>query len=271
MKIKVLVENTATAPLECEHGLSLLIEFQEERILLDAGSTDLFLRNAERMGVHLADIKVCVLSHGHYDHAGGFAAYLQQNPEAKLYMMKYADGEFYSGKDGFHAIGIPHEVLEAHRSRFVFIDSVTELKEHIYLVPHSTAGLEEIGMRTKLYKKVGEELLPDDFGHELSLVYDTEQGLVVFNSCSHGGVQNIISEVQKVLPNKKVYAFIGGLHMKGDVFTEEEIAEMAKYMQKAGVRYLYTGHCTGQKAFEILKEQGGDMVQALTSGMVIEI
>ena len=43
------------------------------------------------------------------------------------------------------------------------------------------------------------------------------------------------------------------------------------YLKEIGVKYLYTGHCTGEKALEILKNQGGDMVQALASGLVIEL
>ena len=271
MKITVLVENTATEPLKSEHGLSMLIEFQGEKILLDAGTTDLFLENAEVMGVSLEGIKKCVLSHGHYDHSGGFGTYLEQNQKATLYMMKHADELYYSGKGELHEIGIPKEVLEKHRNRFVFVESVTKLQENVYLVPHSTDGLEQIGARTMLFKKVGEQLLPDDFQHELSLVFDTEPGLVIFNSCSHGGAKNIISEVQKVFPGKKIYAFIGGLHMKGDSFNEDEIIEVAEYLKKAGVQYLYTGHCTGERALQILKKCGGDMVQELTTGKVIDI
>ncbi len=271
MKITVLIENTAIEPLKCEHGLSMLIEFQGEKILLDAGTTDLFLENAERMGVLLKGIKKCVLSHGHYDHSGGFGTYLEQNQKATLYLMEKADGIFYSGKGDLHEIGIPREVVEKHRSRMQFIKTITKLQENVYLVPHSTEGLEQIGARTNLFKKVGEELLPDDFQHELSLVFDTEQGLIIFNSCSHGGVKNIICEVQKELPDKEIYAFIGGLHMKGDSFTEDEIIEVAEYLKNAGVQYLYTGHCTGENALQILKKYGGNMVQELTTGKVIDI
>jgi len=185
--------------------------------------------------------------------------------------MKHADEVYYSGKGGLHEISIPKEVLEKHRNRFVFIEKVTKLQENVYLVPHSTKGLEEIGERTQLFKSVGGELVPDDFQHEQSLVFDTKQGLVIFNSCSHGGTKNIICEVQKEFPGKKIYAFIGGLHMKGDSFTEDEIIEVAEYLKNVGVQYLYTGHCTGERALQILKKYGGNMVQELTTGKVIDI
>lgn len=271
VKITVLIENTALEPLKCEHGLSMLIEFQDERILLDAGTTDLFLENAERMNVSLEGIQTCVLSHGHYDHSGGFATYLEQNQEAVLYMMEQADEEYYSLKGELHQIGIPKTVIESHRKRIKFINKITKLREQVYLVPHHTKGLDAIGARAGLYRKDGNELVPDDFRHELSLVFDTSQGLIVFNSCSHAGVKNIIPEVQNAFPSKKIYAFLGGLHMKGDVFTEEEIRGVADYLKAEGVQYLFTGHCTGEKAFAILKDQAGDMVQELTTGKIIDI
>ena len=271
MKIKVLIENTAAEGLNCEHGLSMLIEFQGERILLDAGTTDLFLENAAMMGISLEGIQTCVLSHGHYDHSGGFGTYLEQNQEAVLYLMEHADEEYYSCKGELHEIGVPRTVIEKHRKRMKFISKITKLREHVYLVPHSTKRLEVIGARAGLFRKDGEELVPDDFRHEMSLVYDTEKGLVIFNSCSHGGVKNILQEVQAAFPDKKVYAFIGGLHMKGDIFTEEEIRGVAEYLKETGVQYLYTGHCTGEKALEILRSQAGNMVQALFSGQVIDM
>lgn len=271
VKITVLIENTAAEGLKCEHGLSLLIEFQGERILLDAGTTDLFLENAAMMGISLEGIQTCVLSHGHYDHSGGFGSYLTQNQEAVVYMMKHADEEYYSKLESPHPIGIPENVLNMHRDRFVFVDKFAKLKEKVYLVPHATEGLEEIGARAELFKKVGDRLVADDFAHELSLVYDTEKGLVIFNSCSHGGVKNIVGEVQLAFPDKKLYAFIGGLHMKGDIFTEEEIREVAEYLKETGVQYLYTGHCTGEKAFTILKDQAGELVQELKAGKIIDI
>ena len=271
MRITVLVENTAMEPLRCEHGLSLFIEFQGENYLLDAGTTDLFLENAKRLDVPVYDVKTCILSHGHYDHSGGFGTYLSENKEAVLYMMEHADEEYLSGKGELHEIGIPKEVIERHRERFHFINQVTRLAENVYLVPHHSEGMEQIGRRAKLYKMVDGELMPDDFKHELSLVLDTEKGLVICNSCSHGGVKNIVSEVQERFPGKTLYAFVGGLHMKGGEFSEEEIRGVAEYLKSKEIQYLYTGHCTGEAAFQILKKYGGDMVQDLMTGKVIDI
>ena len=43
-KITILLENSAPAMLEAEHGLSLFLESQEKTILFDTGNTDLFCK-----------------------------------------------------------------------------------------------------------------------------------------------------------------------------------------------------------------------------------
>ena len=271
MKFTVLIENSGSEPLHSEHGLSFLIEYNEEKILLDAGTTDLFLENAKMLGICLEDVETCFLSHGHYDHSGGFARYLNENKNAKLYMMKDATEEYHSMSGGLHPIGIPREIVEKHTHRFCFIDGVMKIQEGIYLIPHSTEGLATIGEHAKLYRKVGDELVPDDFSHEMSLVFETEKGLVIFNSCSHGGSKNIIREVLEALPGKKVYAFIGGLHMMGGLFSEEEIQELCTELKELKLEVLYTGHCTGEPALEVLKKYMGEQVKELYTGLTVEL
>lgn len=271
MKITVLIENTERDGFLCEHGLSLYIEHKGNIVLLDAGSTDKFMENARLLGVSLENIRVAVLSHGHYDHSGGFERYMEENKEVALYMMENADGEYYSGKGELHEIGIPKSVVKKHKDRFVYIKEVTQVGEGIFLVPHKTEGLDEVGARAKLYKKVDGEVIADDFAHEMSLVCDTEKGLVILNSCSHAGVRNIVSEIRNVFTEKAIYAFVGGLHMKGGEFSEEEIKTIIEYLRSEGIQYLYTGHCTGERAFSILKQAGGTMVQELVTGKIIEM
>lgn len=72
LEIKVLTENTAGGKLLSEHGLSYLIEIDGEIILSDAGHTDVFLKNAEKLGIDIhSEVRTVVLSHGHWDHGDG--------------------------------------------------------------------------------------------------------------------------------------------------------------------------------------------------------
>ena len=90
VRVTVLMENTAPEGLLCEHGLSLMIEHGGRSILLDAGSSAALLDNAARLGVDLSRVDAAVLSHGHYDHSGGFCAFFQRNPSAPLYLREEA-------------------------------------------------------------------------------------------------------------------------------------------------------------------------------------
>ncbi len=277
MRVTVLIENTSDGKMLCEHGLSLFIEEGGRRILLDSGSTEAFYENAKALGIDLTHLDACVLSHGHYDHSGGFEALFRNNREIKVYARYEALQPYLSGSGGMHEIGIPQNVL-AYPERFALVDGCAELFEGVYLVPHATEGLEEIGAKSKLYKKPGDGILPDDFCHEQSLVFDTAKGLVIFNSCSHGGAGNIIREAREACGGKNVYAYVGGLHMKGKRggeeicrFSEEEVDELCGVFRRENVAQIYTGHCTGACGLAKLKERLGDRIHPLTTGLVFEL
>ncbi len=277
IKVTVLIENTSESTLACEHGLSLFIEFGGKRILLDAGSSEAFGENAEKLGISLTGLDAYVLSHGHYDHSGGFDYIFRRDPEAKVYARKEALDEYFSAGGGLHEISVPKNAA-VQRERFIFTEGFKEILPQIYLVPHHTEGLELIGEKSGLYKKRGEVILPDDFSHEQSLVIDKEEGLVIFNSCSHGGAINIIREAKAALGQKQIYAYIGGLHMKGRkdgmeicAFSEAEIEELCGVFINENVRKIYTGHCTGVPGFEKLKSRLGERVERLTTGLVFSL
>lgn len=229
IQVTVLIENTSEGYLACEHGLSLFIEYNGKKMLLDAGNSKTFGENAAKLGIILTGLDAYVLSHGHYDHSGGFGYIFRNDPSAKVYARKDALNVYLSASGGLHEISVPENVA-SQRERFIFTDSLKEIIPSVYLVPHQTEGLNHIGEKSKLYKKQGEEIFPDDFAHEQSLVIDTEKGLVIFNSCSHDGAANIIRETKAALRQKPVYAYVGGLHMKGSkngkeicAFSEPEI------------------------------------------------
>ena len=100
-------------------------------------------------------------------------------------------------------------------------------------------------------------------------MFDTEKGLVIFNSCSHGGADNIIKEVAATWPDKHICAYIGGLHLFRS--PDEEVYEFARRVRETGIKKIYTGHCTGERAMEILKEELGNVIEELYTGLEIEI
>lgn len=74
MKATVVVDNRGNGILSGEWGLCIYIEYGEKHILLDTGASDLFVQNAEKLGLDLTAVDAAVLSHAHYDHANGMEA-----------------------------------------------------------------------------------------------------------------------------------------------------------------------------------------------------
>lgn len=269
MQAKVIVDNIAGENLSGEWGLCVYITYGDQKILLDTGASRLFASNAEAYGIDLADVDMGVLSHAHYDHAGGLETFFQVNKKASFYLQAGTQENCYSKKLFFHKyIGIPKGVLQQYRDRIVFVTGDYKLCEGVYLIPHKTSGLENVGKREKMYTRTGVRWVPDRFSHEQSLVFETEKGLVIFNSCSHAGASTIIKEVRSTFPDKPVYALIGGLHLFNK--SEDEVREFAANIRETGVEYVCTGHCTGKRAYEVLKEELGERMNQFKVGFSME-
>lgn len=276
MRITVLVENTGPSELKIEHGLSLYIEFNDKKYLLDAGPSDSFFKNAHALSIDLGRVDKAVLSHGHYDHGDGFMVFLNQYKDKVVYGAKNIFDDYYSGSGGsVHYIGLSSK-LKQMKNRFNTISKDTRIDKKIYLILDDVSNTKEIGVQKKLYKKVDDVLQPDNFDHELSLVFDTPKGLVICNSCSHAGLESIVDNIKKRL-NKPVYAYVGGLHMKStknhietSSFTEEQIQNLCIFIKK-NIQYVLTGHCTGNVSYDLLKKYLKDRIDFLTTGKTIEI
>lgn len=270
MKATVLIDNIAKDKLKGEWGLSIFIEHQDKRILLDTGAGKNFAHNASKLLLPLEKIDYAVLSHAHYDHADGMESFFSINSKAKFYLRAECKENCYGKRWIFSKyIGIKRGVTQKYRDRIVYVKGDKVLSPGVSLISHKTKGLEAKGKADGLCVKENGKLRYDDFSHEQSLVIDTSEGLVIFNSCCHGGADVIISETQKSYPNKKIYALIGGFHLYKA--SEDQVKALADRIKKTGIEKIYTGHCTGEKAFDILKRELGDRAEQLYSGLVIEI
>lgn len=278
MKIVTLIENQTENDLLCEHGLSFYIEYNGTSYLLDAGQSGIFATNAKILGIDLGHVDKAILSHAHYDHAGGFATFTKVNSHAPVYMQKTAEKQCYSEKgEGVKDIGIPSDVRRGLEGRICYVEGDSKIAEGVYLIAHHTEGLSERGRQMHMFVQTQDEKKYDDFSHEQSLVFELSKGLVVFNSCSHGGVDLILEEVQKVFKDKQILAMIGGFHLMGadgpDSMreSEQQVRVLAAKLNSMQVGKIYTGHCTGTKAFPILKDVLGDKLEHLVTGKSIEI
>ena len=269
MKATVLVDNIPAGSLLGEWGLSIYIQRDGQNILLDTGASGLFLDNAKALGLDMEAVDFAVLSHAHYDHADGMARFFRANTNAPFYLRAGSRENCYKWENCLYKyIGLPRGVLAEYPERIRWAEGKYTLCPGVWLIPHTTPGLERIGRKNRLYLRDGNRWRPDDFAHEQSLVCETKPGLVVFNSCSHGGVENIVREVSAACDGRPVRAVVGGFHLYQ--YAPEEVREIAVRLRELGVREFYTGHCTGEEAFAVLREVLGEQVVQLHAGLVME-
>ena len=270
MHITVLSDNNGTDLLPGEWGLSILIEYNGLRILLDAGASGLFMKNASVLGKDLQTLDFAVLSHAHYDHADGFVPLLRENPAFRIFVRSCTEANCYAEKEnGMEYIGVAPALLEEFEDRLVRADGDYRLAEGVWLIPHKGRNRAQIGVRERMFLKYCFTLHPDAFSHEQSLVFETERGLCIFNSCSHAGASEIIEEVCKTFPGRPVYAYVGGFHLHRK--TPEEVERFAGRLEAAGVERILTGHCTGDEAFAILSGRLGERISQFRAGLETDI
>lgn len=276
--VTVLVENSRASGLLNEHGLSLYVKYGSQRLLLDFGQSNAFARNAETLGVDLGEVDLAVLSHAHYDHADGMGTFLERNEHATVFLSESCAEDCWSTKAGTttpHYIGIRKGLMEQHRKRLRFVpkNKVTTISPGIHVVPHSTPGLDEAGKEAGMLREAKGTWRPDDYAHEMSLVVELgpagDEALVVFSSCTHAGLSVVMDEVRRAFPQRSTAAFVGGLHLvhAGD----DEILRVADAIQAHAVKRLYTGHCTGKRAIELLSQRLHHTVYVLHPGLVFDL
>ena len=279
MIVKVLVENTEGEGLCAEHGLCLYVEYRGKQFLIDSGASGLFVTNADKMGVDLDKVDKAFLSHAHYDHSGGYREFFERNKHAKVYLQKSAKNRYFFKIAGpiKKYIGIPEGLLDEYADRFEYIDGAAQPEDGIYIVPHSSGGILERAKHTHMCVVIENKTVYDDFSHEQTVVFEEEDGLVCFNSCSHSGADIVIDEVKSAFPGKKIKAYIGGFHMMGlsgassCSYSKEEVQEVAGRLLESCDATFFSGHCTGTIAFSWLEEVLGERLVALQTGKVLEL
>ena len=273
MRIVNLVENTEGAPgCGAEHGLSYYIETAKHRILMDTGASDLFLKNAEKLGIDLTAVDILVLSHGHFDHGGGIMAFAAKNPRAAVYVSDTAFGGFFKEEEeGYRYIGLDPAIRDLPQLRPVSGNLV--LDEELSLF--SGIGHENITPKTnRLLKiKVKDSYLQDDFRHEQCLVVRQDGEVMVFSGCAHHGILNVLDRFREVYGGEPDMVFSGFHTMRKNGYTgedEEILLRMAEELKKYKTVF-YTGHCTGTEPFAFLKKQLGAQIQYVHSGEEVRL
>ena len=136
MKWTVLSDNRSNdSRLFTEHGLSIILQTEKHKILLDTGASDVFFRNAEQLGIDLSDVDYVFISHGHSDHAGGLRCFLEHNRQAKVIVSSNAmSGRFFSKRGNLHSITT--EWPEIGDDRLILVKQTCEIDNGIHVIAH---------------------------------------------------------------------------------------------------------------------------------------
>ena len=264
MKWTILSDNRSSdSRLSTEHGLSILLETERHKILLDTGASDVFIKNAEQLGIDLSDVDYVFISHGHSDHAGGLRYFLEYNRQAQVIVSPDAmSGKFFSKRGDLHRITT--EWPEIDDDRLILIDQTCEIAEGLHAIAHIPQIHPMPKGNQKLYvQDANGDYIHDDFRHELALYAD---GLL-FTGCAHSGLENILAACPW-----HVHTVVGGFHLLDGQESEEELAALAHRLKaKYPETLFYTSHCTGDSVFEVMRDVMGEQLQPFSAGTIIKI
>jgi 7,8-dihydropterin-6-yl-methyl-4-(beta-D-ribofuranosyl)aminobenzene 5'-phosphate synthase len=280
MEVTVLSENTKlkNSNLKIEHGLSLLIEKDDKKILFDTGGPEgTAIQNAESLNLELCDVDAVVISHGHDDHTGGLLDFFKLNEDAPVYLKKEALNPHYtwsSNKKEF--IGMDERILEDYNNRLIFIDKTTEILEDFFVIPFIHQNYPSPTTNNILFSKEDNKILKDKFQHELFMAVKINNELNIFSGCGHKGIMNIVCTTEEAFPQAKIKTVIGGFHFQaGKISTltakSKEIENTARWIKSEGIGKVYTGHCTGKYGYQIMETILEDKIDHLYTGKKIVI
>ena len=262
MRWTVLSDNRSDdSRLTTEHGLSILLHTDRLMILLDTGASDVFIRNAEQLGIDLSAVDYVFISHGHSDHAGGLRNFLEYNQKAQVIVSPDAmSGKFFSKRGNLHSITT--EWPEIGEDRLVLIDQTCEILEGLHVIAHipQTHPMPK-GNQNLYVQNANGDYIHDDFRHEQALYVD---GLL-FTGCAHSGLENILAACPW-----PVHSVIGGFHLLDGQETDDEIKALAQGLKaKYPETQFYTSHCTGDNVFGVMKDVMDEQLQSFRCGTVI--
>ncbi|MCE5259147.1 MAG: MBL fold metallo-hydrolase [Chloroflexi bacterium] len=273
MKLTCVVDNTVrlSSPLWGEHGLAVLIELNDTRMLFDTGASGtILLHNLALLNVRPADCDALVLSHGHYDHTGGLALLLEAHPGLKVYAHPgVLRARYMHAGDEYRSIGMPmeSELLRSSAELHLGTD-YKEVLSGVWTTGQISERSEAEGRGKGHMVRAGDDWLSDPYEDDQALVLRGKEGVTLLCGCCHAGLLNTIEHVKRVFG---VYPrnIIGGMHLASA--DEGYLQIIAQRLEALGSPQLYPCHCTGQNACTILASLMGKHIAPWAAGSELTV
>ena len=275
MKLTVVMDNMvpfgASKPLVGEHGYSLLIEISGKRVLLDAGQSAAVVSNLSLLGVHPDELDAIVISHSHFDHAGGLVSVLQHRSRpvavyghSGLFTKRYS----VSGNKRRY-IGIPNtkDELSGLGAKWHLAEESGEVVPGLIFsgsVPRHTA-YEQGDSKLVVGGGCGGDC-QDNIEDDTSLYYRNKKGLVVLSGCAHAGLVNTVEHGFAVTGADRLLGWVGGTHL-GPVGIEQQTKTLEQ-IEVYAPQFIAASHCTG---FAMMTELARRLGERFVSGMVGQV
>jgi 7,8-dihydropterin-6-yl-methyl-4-(beta-D-ribofuranosyl)aminobenzene 5'-phosphate synthase len=282
MQVTALIENNAIEgrdDLRPEFGLSLHVVVGGTKILFDMGASDAFAKNASRLGIDVSEVDIAVVSHQHYDHGGGLGRFFELNDHATVFLRKAPLVDRYFKALGVvkKPIGLDLDLLGSYNHRIEYVSDMRVVAPGVYLLTEIGSVHKRPRGNNRLYMKTSGSLVPDPFDHELIMAIHEDDGMVVFSGCSHSGILNLIDAARAKFPRVPIKAVFGGFHLIGAPIinsmaaSKSEVRDIGWQVMEKVDGTVYSGHCTGQKAFAVLAGVMGENLQPFNTGATVEV
>jgi 7,8-dihydropterin-6-yl-methyl-4-(beta-D-ribofuranosyl)aminobenzene 5'-phosphate synthase len=250
-----------TVGLMAEHGFSALVTVRRggttTSVLFDTGlSPDAMVTNADRLGLDLSGVHAVVLSHGHFDHAGGLAGLAGRRGASSLPMVLHplvwtrrrlvlpgggADDMPTLSKRALTGEGF--EVIE-RRQPSLLADGSLLITGEVDRTTDFEHGMPPAHQRWSGSAWEPDPLVLDD---QALVVHVRGKGLVVVTGCGHAGAVNIVRHALRLTGVPRLHALLGGLHLNGAFFAPS-IGPTVQALTELAPDLLVPGHCTGWQA-----------------------
>jgi 7,8-dihydropterin-6-yl-methyl-4-(beta-D-ribofuranosyl)aminobenzene 5'-phosphate synthase len=275
-KITTLIENNSSinSNLYNEHGLSLYLQIGEMNILFDTGKSGDFIKNADKLDVDLNNLKYIVLSHGHYDHSGGFTKLVEKvkTPYKLIIGKGFFNNKYRLTEEGtykYNGNSFDEEFVRKNNIEIKYIQQDSfYITEDIIIFSNFKRNNNYEKMNKNFQIKEDGKYALDNFEDEIIVSVKSSKGLILIVGCSHIGIVNIIQTIKERI-NMDIYGIVGGTHLiEAD---ELRLNSTIDFLKENNVQILGLSHCTGEKALEKIKLEFKDQFVYNNTGNIINI